>query len=465
MGSERGATAAPWLSIVVPVYEVEAYLPECLDSILCAQDVEVIAVNDGSTDGCGSILDTYARRDPRLRVVHLPTNIGPGQARNTGLDHATGEYVWFVDADDSLPPDSVEAVRDRLAVTHPDVLIIDHVEMFEKRLAARPRPSLDTYPGLTAPIRLTECPQLLRLAQSACTKVVRRAFLNEIGLRFPPGWYEDSSFSHLLLMTARRIDLLHRVCYRYRRRAQGGITTSVSPRHVEVFDQYERLFTMVNQAGGAYDTFRPELFRMMINHYLVIAGNRRRLPAGMRRAFFGRIAEDYRRWLPAGGYPVPGGLTAIKHWLVKYDAYPAYAACRLASRMVRARGLLNVRRTQRAGRAVSTARALGSATSVRQGSVGMAEGAGPVGHRTPQPHRVDPSRQRSGTDPIFDDEREFKREAVHDGKGHGVDSAPAAAAGSPTQTAISKPMAPGSSARHLRQHPPDQQPREADRTP
>lgn len=336
----------PLLSVVVPVYRVERYLRACLDSILAdrAADIEVVAVDDGSPDRSGEIADEYARRDPRVRVVHLSTNAGLGPARNAGLDHAAGEYVWFVDSDDWLPAGSVPAVLDRLrsgragpagsGSTAPDVLIVDHAMAHER---GRPGPGMSTrvLRGLTGPIRLAQHPELLRLAQSACTKVARRTFLDEIKLRFAPGWYEDSAFSHPLLMGAARIDVLDRVCYYYRQRAAGGITKTRSDRHFEVFDQYERLFETVEQASPRYDEFRPELFRLMIDHYLVIIGNQRRLPRRSRREFFRLMAADYRARLPTGGYEVPRRAAGLKHRLVRWDAYWTYAVLRLIHRTAR----------------------------------------------------------------------------------------------------------------------------------
>ena len=99
------------ISIIVPVYRAEAYLPGCLDSILAQtyEDLEIILVDDGSPDASGAICDEYALRDPRVRVIHK-TNGGASSARNAGLDGATGRYVCFVDSDDLLPRTSVEAL-------------------------------------------------------------------------------------------------------------------------------------------------------------------------------------------------------------------------------------------------------------------------------------------------------------------------------------------------------------------
>jgi glycosyltransferase involved in cell wall biosynthesis len=324
---------APLLSVVVPVYRVERYLRACLDSILADQvaGIEVVAVDDASPDRSGEIADEYAERDPRVRVVHLSANAGLGPARNAGLDRTTGAYVWFVDSDDRLPAGSVPAVLDRLRVAAPDVLVVDHAMAYEDGRAS-PSMSGGTLSRLTGPVRLAQHPELLRLAQSACTKVVRRAFLDEIKLRFAPGWYEDSSFSHPLLMAAEQIDVLDRVCYHYRQREAGGITKTRSDRHFEVFDQYDRLFETIERASPRYDEFRPQLFRLMIDHYLVIVGNHHRLPRRSRRDFFRLMAVDYRARQPNGGYEVPPGAAGLKHRLVRWDAYWTYAMLRLIHR-------------------------------------------------------------------------------------------------------------------------------------
>ena len=99
----------PLVSIIVPVYGTEAYLPACIES-LCRQtysNIEIILVDDQSPDGCPEICDSYAGKDSRIRVIHQK-NKGVSGARNTGMDHVSGYYVMFVDSDDELYPDSVE---------------------------------------------------------------------------------------------------------------------------------------------------------------------------------------------------------------------------------------------------------------------------------------------------------------------------------------------------------------------
>jgi CDP-glycerol glycerophosphotransferase (TagB/SpsB family)/glycosyltransferase involved in cell wall biosynthesis len=108
-------TLRPVLSVVVPVYNVEAYLRECLDTVLTQSlhNLEVIAVDDGSTDGCLEILREFERRDARVRVLTQP-NSGQGIARNVGVEHAQGEFLTFIDSDDTIPPGSFEHMVDTL---------------------------------------------------------------------------------------------------------------------------------------------------------------------------------------------------------------------------------------------------------------------------------------------------------------------------------------------------------------
>ncbi|MET8201919.1 glycosyltransferase family 2 protein [Micromonospora taraxaci] len=330
-------THAPLLSIVVPVYGVEAYLYQCLESIRAdipageSDAVEMIAVDDASPDGCGDMLRSYTAGRDGVRVVHLSNNVGLGLARNAGLDVATGRYVWFVDSDDWLPPGTIPAVLDRLRQHQPDVLMLDHLRVHEdgRREVDASSHLLRGIPGVT---RLDDQPQLLRVQHTAWNKVVRREFLDQLELRFFPGWYEDIPFSHPLLIGAEKISVLDRVCYLYRQGRHGAITSTRSGRHFDAFAQYERLLDWVARKHPD-ERLQAELFQLMINHYLVVVGNDGRLHPHLRRDFFHRAAEHYRRYLPTGGYPLPPGVTGLKHRLVGRGDWLAYSALRQAHRV------------------------------------------------------------------------------------------------------------------------------------
>lgn len=109
------------ISIIVPVYNTAAYLPACVESLLgqTHRNLELLFVDDGSTDASGAILDAYAKKDPRIRVLHK-ANAGVSAARNDGLDAATGDYIGFVDSDDSVEPTYCETLLSAF-IKHPEI--------------------------------------------------------------------------------------------------------------------------------------------------------------------------------------------------------------------------------------------------------------------------------------------------------------------------------------------------------
>ncbi|MEU2611890.1 bifunctional glycosyltransferase family 2 protein/CDP-glycerol:glycerophosphate glycerophosphotransferase [Micromonospora sp. NPDC007271] len=321
------------ISFVVPAFQVQGYLRECLDSILGQPygDLEVIGIDDASPDGSGQILVEYADRDPRVRPVRLAENVGLGPARNIGLDRAVGEYVWFVDGDDWLVPGCLPHVADRLVATRPDVLIVDHVRAYWNNVGTRSAmPEVFPEPPGEVTFRLRDRPETMRLLHTAWNRVVRREFLVERELRFEPGWYEDVSFSYPVLMAAERIGVLDRICLNYRQRRTGAITRTRGDRHFEVFAQWHRVFRIMDRWGPEVAALRPGIFERMIWHYLTVLGNGERIAPELRPAFFARMHADYVRFLPPEGYPVPSGLDGMKHQLVAAGRWRTFSALRAA---------------------------------------------------------------------------------------------------------------------------------------
>jgi CDP-glycerol glycerophosphotransferase len=323
--------AGPLISVVLPVGNVAEFLPACLDSVLGQPggglELEVIAVDDASRDGCGAILDRRAGQDPRLRVIHLAGNAGPGPARMRGLAEAAGAYVWFVDPDDLLAGGALAAVAARLAAGRPDVLLIDYLILGSSgRTQPSPGAALLAAPrAAAAPATLTlaERPALLDRTMTAWSKVFRREFLLGLGVCFPPGIHEDVPVSCAALLGAERIALLDRVCYLYRRRRRSFLATT-SMDHFSIFSSYEQVFARLDAAAGPAGGggVRAALFGRAIEHYSTVLANGL-VPRGARRAFFRRMAADYRRYRPAG-YRRPPGLRGMKFALIERDAYRAY---------------------------------------------------------------------------------------------------------------------------------------------
>ncbi|MFI6060345.1 CDP-glycerol glycerophosphotransferase family protein [Streptomyces sp. NPDC051286] len=343
----------PRLTLIVPAYNVQGYIRECIDSVLQQDftDFEVVAVDDCSPDGSGEIMDEFARRDPRVRVLHLAENVGLGRARNAGIEQATGDYLLFLDSDDTLSPGSLSAIARRLDATDdPDVLIFDYTRTYwDGRLLPNQRADLLTETG-PAVFSLADRPELLDLLQIVWNKAYRRDFVTRHGFQFPPGYYEDAPWTYSTLITADRLAVLDRTCVLYRQRREGGnILRTVSRKHFDVFDQYDRVFAYVD-GHPELGHWRPALFRKMTDHYLTIMEKPGRLPRDARSEFFHRASADYKRRLPDGFVRPPGG-RGHKYALLGMGSYPALAAATRARRLRNQSRLRNRNRVSRAKRA------------------------------------------------------------------------------------------------------------------
>jgi len=215
----------PKISVIVPVYGVEEYLPKCLDSILnqTFRDLEVIAVDDGSPDRCGEICDEYAEKDDRIRVIHKE-NGGLSSARNAGLDIARGEFLSFVDSDDTLTPDCYEKAIGYSEKYGADLVCFGNWEI--RMGTGERKPGL--CPQKEELISGTELTRRIftweNLDSAACDKLFRRELFD--GVRFPSGvWSEDVAVIYRATLKAEKVALCPERFYCYLIR-EGSITNS-----------------------------------------------------------------------------------------------------------------------------------------------------------------------------------------------------------------------------------------------
>ncbi|MEV5429585.1 bifunctional glycosyltransferase family 2 protein/CDP-glycerol:glycerophosphate glycerophosphotransferase [Streptomyces sp. NPDC052701] len=325
----------PRFSVIVPAYQVQAYLHECLESVLSQSyaDLELIAVDDRSPDACGAIIDEFAARDPRVRPVHLPRNAGLGPARNAGMERATGDYLLFLDGDDTLTDGALRSIADRLEETGgPDVLVHDYARTYWTGETVRNQAAAQLTEQGPAPFRLADRPGLLRLLMVAWNKAYRREFVEREGFSFPPGYYEDTPWTYPVLMTAESIATLDRVCVHYRQRRRGSILRTTSERHFDIFEQYDRVFAFLDE-HPELARWRPALFRRMVDHLVTVYARRDRLPSGSRARFLRRARAHYRRYRAPGAPVAPRA--RIHHALVRFGLHRTYGALRAVSALRR----------------------------------------------------------------------------------------------------------------------------------
>lgn len=212
----------PFFSIIIPVYNVAPYLRECLDSVLAQTftDWEAICVDDGSTDGSGAILDEYAARDPRFRVIHQ-TNAGVSAARNRALDVAKGEWVWFVDSDDSIKPHALETfakIENKADITYfgmeqwcqTGIKVINSCECVDCTVL--------TEDSFSCVSRLFDNECRIDMLGWACNKFISRELIWRGKIRFMSGinFVEDELFAMDVFNHAKSFGYIDSALYKYR---------------------------------------------------------------------------------------------------------------------------------------------------------------------------------------------------------------------------------------------------------
>ena len=253
------------ISVVVPVYNVEDYVKRCLDSLVMQTmtAIEVLVVDDGSTDGSGAICDEYAARYDTIQVLHKP-NGGLSDARNYGLARATGEYVLFVDSDDYLEPDACEALLAETGAGDVDMVI--GRAALEKPSAAMQRfetvaAQLACHRVYTGKEYLIGCLSGGALRVEAWRSLYRRAFLQQNDLHFQKGiMHEDEEFTPRALLAAQKVVLSDRAFYHYDNARTGSIMNNSAASLRKLTHRVQ----IYNQQWELYRTVQPRRLRRLL---------------------------------------------------------------------------------------------------------------------------------------------------------------------------------------------------------
>ena len=250
------------LSVIVPVYKAEKTLRKCVDSLLAQTlgDLEIILVNDGSPDGCQTILDDYAARFPDTVRTKTVENGGQGRARNFGIDMARGDWLGFVDSDDWVLPEMYEKLIAAAEKEGADVAVCDTLECYED--------------GGTRLLRAWREGSALAAAGSSCDKVFRRSLIGE--LRFPEGlWYEDFAFSALALSRTERLARVPETLYCYRIGHPSTMHNDNARKNLDLLAVLDLLRGPMEAEGK-----REDFESLVLNHALLDGVNRLRRQNG-----------------------------------------------------------------------------------------------------------------------------------------------------------------------------------------
>ena len=238
------------ISVIVPIYNVEKYLEQCVNSIInqTYKNLEIILVDDGSKDKSGQIADDFAKMDDRVTVIHK-SNGGLSDTRNAGLNIATGDYVTFADSDDIVPPNAYEVLVKKAIAEDADYVIGNYINCDEDgKLWEKPVFNTEKYKEFQLDIH-DYADSFFIMNSSACNKLFNRKFIEDLNIRFTVGLpAEDAIFTTYCFIKAKRVFYIPDIIYYYRQRSAGtSISTNCTP---EYFDGISKAYKLI------YDNFK-----------------------------------------------------------------------------------------------------------------------------------------------------------------------------------------------------------------
>ncbi len=257
------------VSIILPVYNVERYLVQCMESLFAQtlSEIEIIAVNDGSTDHSLDILKQYQKQHPyQLRIFSIK-NQGVSHARNYGLKKAIGEYIQFVDSDDFIEPDMCEKLYNKAKLDGNDIVICGRYNIFENKDSGELIQEVVETQLINRNFSLSEHKyELAHISPFPWDKLFKRSLLE--GISFPLGIrFEDLVFVYEAVCKSESIGVVEEPLYNYRRTTEGGFLNSFSEQTLDIITAFQYLFDYMKK-NGFWDFYYEELEFICSRHFL-----------------------------------------------------------------------------------------------------------------------------------------------------------------------------------------------------
>lgn len=296
--SKNDYSDSPKVSVIIPAYNEEKFLRECLDSVInqTLKNIEIICVNDCSTDDTLNIFEEYSQKDDRIKVFSTPKNSGLSAARNLGLDHATGEYVDFLDSDDWLDLNTFKETYDFAKTNDVDLLMYQLInynnekdEFFESEVYNLNALDSEFDEEIFNFMDISDA--LLNIPVSACNKLIKNDLIKSLNLRFLEGYmFEDNPFSHELFLNSPRMSIIRKHYYN-RRRTKESMTAVGSEKFIDSIFIYNSVIK-IYENEGLFDYFKADL----INNKIFSQKNRYDLIKDeFKEDFYWNVKEDLER--------------------------------------------------------------------------------------------------------------------------------------------------------------------------
>lgn len=313
------------ISVIVPAYNASAYLVACLDSLMAQtfRDFEVVAINDGSKDDTLQILNSYKEKYPDFFVVLSQENQGLSVTRNNGVAAASGQYIFFLDSDDYIQPNTLEVLYKKAQKTGSDLICLNvHCVYPDKVLDVTSNVTFES-----SALTLAQKKQLFSMYPSAWSRLYKQELFTEKHLAFVPGvWFEDVVFTACMIPHLNSISYVDEYLYEYVQRPN-SITYTYS---TKLLDMHKILHKTLeyHQTHGFYQTYQDELEYMYARYMLATylkrlskAKDIKRFREGISFAF-GEVKKNFPNYRK-NPYIVNGGLKGL--YLKYFNPLFAYA--------------------------------------------------------------------------------------------------------------------------------------------